>query len=1143
MKKKLQHQLLKVVRYSFLGVFLQCSLTCVLLAGPGIGKSQHISIDKIYVSVDPGKVKIREAFNLLEQSTSLKFVYLNNSTIGKGYIEMTGIRRSLGDILRDISRLKKLAFRRVNDKIYVKKVEDSKNLPANMVQEVLEIDISGKVTDENGEGLPGASVLVKGSDIGTVTDSEGLYKLSVPDDATTLVFSFVGYLTEEVAIEGRTNIDVILTTDISQLSEVVVIGYGTQTKREVTGSIASISSKELGEVSVDGFSRALTGKVAGVRVQQTTGAPGGNITIRVRGTGSINADNEPLYVIDGFPVENTNVGASDQGINPLSSINPDDIESIEVLKDAAAASIYGSRGSNGVVIITTKRGEQGKAKINFDVSFGTQSVINKVDVLNGDDFLDLIGEAYANAAATNEPGLPPPDFLQNENQFRGINTDWQDEIFRAATVQNYQLSASGGSENLKYFISGGYLNEEGVVIASGFERFSFRTNLDAKLSDKVRLGLSFTPSYAINDEVNAEGHWASNAVINQSLIGFGFLRPDQDQEEFVNSQPNFNCCGVPNPVRTANRFDAVSTQFRVIANSFAEIDLMKGLTFKTSIGTDLNYFRRDVFNPADIRRNQVDTEAEARNLSQRSWLSENTLTYTKGFGDHNFTALGGFTYQEFKQESDTINGRGFSNELVRTLNSENNLITFANTTVEEWALVSFIGRINYSFRNKYFLTATLRSDGSSRFGEKNRFGTFPSISAGWAISDESFMQGISKISELKLRASYGTSGNNRIGNYAAIGLLAPSSYVFGSGNGSSVSGFNPSTIANPNLTWETTKQLDIGIELGLFDDRIFLVADYYNSRTKDLLLNVPIPTITGFASALQNLGEVRNRGWEFALNTRNFVGDFQWSTNFNISFNQNEVLRLGPEGDPLITGAVRGGTHITQIGSELAAFYLLIQDGIFQTQEEIDNSPTWNISRGTWPGDVRYRDVNGDGEITADDRTVVGSNQPDFIWGITNTFSYKNFDLTIVADGIQGNEVFNIAGRFLTNLEGNQNQAASALNRWRSVDQPGDGVTPRANRVTSGNNNIESTRWLEDGSFIRIQNVTLGYNFSPEVIQNSPFSSLRLYGAVSNLAYFTEYTGYNPEVSLEGGDPLSPGEDYGSYPLSRRFTIGVKVGF
>ena len=1143
MKKKLQPQLLAVVKYSFVGVFLQCLITCMLLAKPGVIKSQHISIEEIQVTVNAGKIKLSEAFKLLEQSSSLKFVYLSNAKVGETYVALNGNQKTLGDILRYISKAKKLAFKRVNDKIYVKKPDNGKAIQSGMVQEVLEIEISGKITDENGEPLPGASVVVKGTGVGTVADAEGFYKLNVPDDATTLVFSFVGFLTEETNIGGRTTIDMILTTDISQLSEVVVIGYGTQTKREVTGSISSISSRELGEVSVDGFGRALTGKVAGVRVQQTTGAPGGNISIRVRGTGSINADNEPLYVIDGFPVENTNVGASDQGLNPLSSINPDDIESIEVLKDAAAAAIYGSRGSNGVVIITTKRGEQGKAKINFDASFGTQSVINKVDVLSGDDFLDLVGEAYANAAATNEPGLPPPDFLQNESQFRGVNTDWQDQIFRQATVQNYQLSASGGSENLKYFISGGYLNEEGVVIASGFERFSFRTNLDAKLSDKVRLGLSFTPSYAINDEVNAEGHWASNAVILQSLIGMGFLRPDEDQEEFVNSQPNYNCCGVPNPVRTANRFDAISTQFRTIANGFAEIDLAKGLTFKTSLGTDLNYFRRDVFNPADIRRNQVDTEASARSLSQRSWLTENTLTYNKGFGEHNFTALGGFTYQEFKQESDTINGRGFTNEIVRTLNSENNLITFANTTIEEWALVSFIGRINYNYKNKYFLTATLRSDGSSRFGENNRFGAFPSVSAGWAIADESFMQGFSGISELKLRASYGVSGNNRIGNYAAIGLLSPSSYVLGSGNGSSVSGFSPSTIANPDLTWETTRQLDIGVELGLFDDRIFLVADYYNSITEDLLLNVPIPTITGFASALQNLGEVRNRGWEFALNTRNFVGDFQWSTNFNIFFNRNEVLRLGPEGDPLITGAVRGGTHITEIGGELAAFYLLTQEGIFQTQEEIDNSPTWNISRGTWPGDVKYRDANGDGEITADDRTVVGSNQPDFVWGITNTFSYKNFDLTIVADGVQGNEVFNIAGRFLSNLEGNQNQAASALNRWRSVDEPGDGVTPRANRVTSGNNNIESTRWLEDGSFIRIQNVTLGYNFSSELIENSPFSALRLYGAVSNLAYITDYTGYNPEVSLEGGNPLSPGEDYGSYPLSRRFTIGVKVGF
>ncbi len=1143
MKKKLQHQILIAVKYSFFGLFLQCAVTCALLANPDISKSQNISIEEIYVSLKDGKIKLNEAFTLLEKSSSLKFVYLNNSIVEEAYVQLTGNNRSLGDVLREISRAKKLAFKRVNDKIYVKRLENNKNLSAGIVQEVLEIEISGKVSDENGEPLPGASVLVKETDIGTVTDSDGFYKLSVPDNATTLVFSFVGYLTEETDIDGRTTIDINLTPDISQLSEIVVIGYGTQTKREVTGSIASVSARDLGEVSVDGFSRALTGKVAGVRVQQTTGAPGGNITIRVRGTGSINAGNDPLYVIDGFPIENTNVGASDQGLNPLSSINPDDIESIEILKDAAAASIYGSRGSNGVVIITTKRGEQGKAKINFDASFGTQSVINKVDVLNGDDFLDLAKEAYANAAATNEPGLPMPDFLQNDSQFRGINTDWQDEIFRPATVQNYQLSASGGNENLKYFISGGYLNEEGIVIASGFERFSFRSNLDAKLSNRVRIGLNFTPSYAINDEVNAEGHWASNAVINQSLIGFGFLRPDEDQEDFINAQPDYNCCGVPNPVRTANKFDATSTQFRTIANGFAEIDLIENLTFKTTLGTDLNYFRRDVFNPADIQRNRVDTEASTRTLSQRSWLLENTLTYQKAFGDHNVTALGGFSYQEYKEESNTINGRGFTNDIVRTINSENNLITNANTLIQEWALASFIGRINYTYKNKYFLTATVRSDGSSRFGENNKYATFPSVSAGWALSDESFMQGIAAISELKLRASYGVSGNNRIGNYASIGLLAPSSYVLGSGNGSSVSGLNPSTIANNDLTWETTKQFDIGIELGLLEDRIFLVADYYNSKTEDLLLNVPIPTITGFSTALQNLGEIRNKGWEFAVNTRNFVGAFKWSTNFNIYFNDNEVLKLGPEGDPLITGGARGGTHITEIGGELGAFYLLIQEGIFQTQEEIDNSPTWNISRGTWPGDVKYRDVNGDGQINANDRAIAGSSLPDFVWGITNTFSYKNFDLTIVADGVQGNEVFNIAGRFLTNIEGNQNQAASALNRWKSVNEPGDGITPRANRVTSGNNNRESNRWLEDGSFIRIQNVTLGYNFSAEMIRKLPFNAVRLYGAVSNLAYITDYTGYNPEVSLEGGDPLNPGEDYGSYPLSRRFTVGVKVGF
>ncbi len=1130
--------ILKLSQYTFLSLLTLCLSMPTLLAEKGF--AQNKSVKEITVQLKKSHVTVEKVFKTITSQTDFTFNY------SKELIDIyQRVRLSIGEFsveeaLLQLSKEASLSFRQVNNTISVKPIQSEKDKPLEIkVRE--DLKVSGKVSDENGQGLPGVSVVVKESTTGTITDSEGIYSINA-DESAILVFSYIGYETRELAIAGRSIVDISMTPDVAQLEEIVVIGYGVQSKREVSGAISSVSSEDLGEVSVDAFGRALTGKIAGVQVQQTTGAPGGNIVVRVRGASSLSAGNDPLYVIDGFPVEQSNIGASDQGFNPLSSLNPDDIASIDVLKDASAAAIYGSRGANGVVIITTKRGSSGRAKLNFNASYGVQSVINKVDLMNADEYLDFVRESYQNAAATNAPDLSLPDFIQNGSQFQGTDTDWQDEIFRPAIVQNYQLSASGGTDDFQYFISGGYLNEEGVVLASDYERVSLRINLDAQLTERIKWGVNFTPSFGTYDEVNAEGHWAGNAVINMALINFPFLRPDQDSETFVNADPNYSCCGVTNPVTTANDFDAVSTQFRTLGNTFLEIDLIEGLKFKTSLGIDLAEFERNEFNPARIQRNNNNNTANSRKLSQRSWLAENTINYTKSFNEHSLSVLGGFTYQEFREQNNFIGAEGLTNELLPTIN-DFNAVNNASSFVQEWALVSLIGRVNYAYRDKYFLTGTVRRDGSSRFGSSNRFATFPSISAGWSIYEEPFLNDITTLSELKLRASYGASGNNRIGNYASIGRLTDETYVFGSDNGASVTGLRPENIGNDDLTWETTKQFDIGLEVGLFDDRLFLIADYYNSKTENLLLAVPIPTSSGFSSSLQNLGEIRNKGWEFSVSSKNFVGDFSWSTGFNIYFNNNEVLKLGPAGDPILSNGAAGQVHITEIGGELGAFYLLKQEGIFQTQQEIDNSPTWDISRGTWPGDVRYEDVNGDKMITADDRTVVGNVQPDFIWGLTNTLNYQNFDFTLVINGVQGNDVLNFARRFTTNVEGNQNQLARANDRWRSPGDPGNGTTPRANRVTSGNNNQPSTRWLEDASFIRIQNLTLGYNFPSSIVDNLKIRSLRVYGAINNLAYITNYSGYNPEVSAFGGSPLTPGEDYGSYPLSRRFTLGVKMGF
>lgn len=1121
-------KIVKIMRISTFLILLT-SLQAIALSNSAQGSKFSIKVEKATVA---------EVLQIIEQESDY-FLFYNNKVVDLDEeVSLNLTNKSVTEVLNLLFKDKEVTYTITNKQIVLSKKTESSHSDYAQQQN----SISGKVTDEQGETLPGVTVIIKGTTKGTVTNLDGYYSLNVKT-GDVIVFSFVGMLTKEAPVGNQSSINVTMAVDAIGIEEVVAVGYGTMKKSDLTGSIASISSDDLGEVSPDAFSRALTGKIAGVQIQQTTGAPGGNLVVRVRGSGSLSAGNDPLYVIDGFPIQQGGISTTDQGFNPMSSINPNDIESIEVLKDASASAIYGSRGANGVVLITTKKGKSGATKLSFNTSWGVQTVINKIELLNGDEFIDFSRDAFENAAATSSPGIISPGFINNDSFYRGINTDWQDEIFRTALVQNYQLSASGGTDKMQYFLSGAYLNEEGTVLSSGFQRFSLRSNISSQLTDFLKLGVNFTPSFTMNDEVNAEGHWGGNAVINMSLINFPFLKPDENSEDFVNSDPNFICCGVPNPVTTAQDFDATSNQFRVLSTVYLEADIAKGLKAKTSMGIDFSNWERNEFNPAHIKRNVDDHSANSREFSQRSWLSENTLTYSKKIGDHSLTALGGFTYQEYHQQNNVISANKLTNDIVRTIN-DFNTVTNAYSAIEKWSLVSYLARLNYSYENKYLFTATVRSDGSSRFGSNNKYATFPSASIGWVVSEESFMQNIDEISRLKVRASYGKSGNNGIGNYSSIGKLNGSTYVFGAGNGVSASGLYPGNIGNSDLTWETTLQSDFGLEVGMLDNRIYLVADYYKSETEGLLLNVPIPRSSGFGSALQNLGRIQNKGFEFTVNSRNIEGDLKWNTNFNLSFNKNKILELGPEGDPIRSGSGAGKIYLNEIGGELGAFNVYKQIGIFQSEEEIANSATWNTSRGTYPGDVKYEDQNNDGVIDSDDKVNMGSNNPDFTWGITNTLSYKSFDLNIVVNGVQGIMVHNVARRFYNNLEGNQNQSIDALNRWKSPSEPGDGITPRANRVTSGNNNVaESSRWLEDASFIRIQDLTLGYNVPSYVAAKLSLKNVRIYGAVSNLAYFTKYSGYNPEVSYSGGSSLSKGTDYGSYPLARRFTFGIKADF
>lgn len=1031
--------------------------------------------------------------------------------------------------------------------------------------------ITGQVTDlTNGEALPGVNILVKGSTVGTVTDVEGNYRLSVPEEAETLVFSSVGYLSEEITIDNQTTIDLALSPDIQSLSEIVVVGYGTQDKKELTGAIASVNSEAIKDLPVTGLDQALAAQVPGVQVNQSNAAPGGAVNIRVRGTVSINSGSEPLYVIDGYPIS----VSANQVSNPLSSINPNDIESIDILKDASASAIYGSRASNGVIIITTKKGKSGKPQFSLDAYTGFQRVEKRIDVLNAREFatlygesrnnsyLDFFGDQGAQITDDNETrqalGATSSDLyhidpqLADPSQF-GEGTDWQDEIFRTAPINNVQLSARGGTDALTYYLSGGYFNQQGVVIESGFERYSFNTSLEANVTNKVRLGFNLNSAYSVNQLVNGEGSWHEGGVVTSALM----MPPTMDvRDEDGNFQdlrdvyPSWGFVDVVNPVQIAQENQRAINRFRAFGSLFAEYDIVEGLTFKALLGGDYATSEEDKFTPRTLNdRVRGGNTAYQDNTTARNYLSEFTLNYDKSLGDHHLSALLGYTTQKERRRCTRIEATDFPNDYVQDITG--GVISNVISNPREWSLLSYLGRINYDYRGKYLLTATIRRDGSSRFGADNRWGNFPSVSVGWRISEEAFMDNVSFLDDLKVRASYGLTGNNSIGDYASIGLLAPSNYVV---DGNVVLGQIKGSLPNENLGWETTAQFNVGLEVGLVQGRLFFQGDYYDKYTRDLLFQVPVSVISGVREYTTNIGEVSNRGWEVSLTTRNVVGDFNWTTSLNVSANRNKVEKLGASDDPIFTGNIAGRSHTATIGYPIGSYYGLQWDGLYLTQEELDNQPE-NVSVGGRPafiGDVRWKDIDGNGQIDDEDQSIIGDWQPDFIYGVTNTFSYKNLDLSVLIQGSEGNELYNVQKRNLGIMVLYGNEYAESLNRYQSPANPGNGALPKEKRAVASNSTTSSSDYyVDDASFMRIRNITLGYRLPPGITDNIGFSSLRAYISVQNAFLFTDYLNYNPEVSATNTttayqtniDPLTPGIDYGSYPTARTFTLGINVTF
>ncbi|MFC3415421.1 SusC/RagA family TonB-linked outer membrane protein [Algoriphagus hitonicola] len=1162
MENNLRRQLIMLSKRLIYAFLIQLFFCTVILANSG--NAQRKNIEKVKISMKLQEKSLAEFFNQVESKTDFKFTYTDNLVDLRQSITVVENNISLYDVLVAVSMQTNLNFVQVNENIHVKVKKENLKDKAVEVDQNADINVRGVVKDGTGQPLPGVTVLVKGTTIGTVTELDGSYTLTAPEGAV-LVFSFVGYVVQEVSIGNQSVIDVTLNEDETSLDEVVVVGYGTQDRRLVTGAISSIKSEEINLLPLASFDQAMQGRIAGVQVSQSSGAPGGAVTVRVRGFGSISASNEPLYVIDGFPFDaqanqgNTGFSASQFSINPLSTIDPNDIESIDVLKDAAAAAIYGSRGANGVIIITTKKGKKGSPIIDFGHYTGWQTATNLPPLMNAREYNEMMVEARNWAWVDGNPSersFNDPDDIRPGNlrvspflQDPIADTDWLDEIFRTSMMSNYNLSIRGGSDNINYAISGGFFNQDGIIESSGFKRFNLRANVEVKATERLKIGFNFSPSLSMHDRVRTEatGNFVQGSVIHTAISA----RPSFPVYNEDGSLFNHRAGGTPpflsNPLFVTNELSEDLEIQRLFTNVYGEGKITDDITIKVLLGTDINNVTNLQFVPRSPNWPPFEAQvgrAYSFQSQSLSWLNENTITYNKKINDHEFSILGGFTLQEFKINRMDASSQNFANNAVETIGA-GTVITSASQRNEEWSLVSYLARTTYNYKDKYLFTGTVRTDGSSRFGTNTKYGFFPSVSLGWRFTEESFLPENDILSDGKFRFSYGISGNNTIGNYSRFALLGNTRYVLGP-NQQVVAGLSPSSIANDDLGWETSEQFNIGTDLFFANNRIGLLADFYVKNTKDLLLNVPVPVATGFTNAISNVGEVRNWGWEFMLNTVNFDSKFRWTTDFNVSFNKNEIVSLGGAGEGGVLFLEPPIFGIGQIlknaeGQPFSQLFGFKTDGIFQDDEDVaTNGEAQPFAR---PGDIKFVDINGDGNIDAGDRTVIGNPLPDFFYGINNQFSYGNLELVVFLQGVHGGDILNVNKQSGGSLGGTTNQLKEATDRWRSIDDPGNGFYPRANFSDRNGNSRISDRWIEDGSFLRIKNVTIAYNFSPTFLKRIKIKNARIYAQGTNLLTITKYSGFDPEVSFSSNNPLLQGIDWSVYPLNRNFTVGVNLSF
>ncbi len=992
--------------------------------------------------------------------------------------------------------------------------------------------INGLITDAQGEPLIGASILVQETNSGTVTDIDGLYELNLPPNAKVLVVSYTGYEDQEVTINNRTEINIVLAESVSLLDEVVVVGYGTQKRSKISGAVSTVTAEEITEAPILRTEQALQGRIAGVQVSQNSGSPGSALTVRVRGIGTIN-NSDPLYIVDGIPVE---------GIDFL---NPNDIESINVLKDAASSAIYGARGANGVVLITTKGGKiNQEGKISYDAYYGIQSPWKQMNLLNAREYAILSNEARINSGI-----VPLAEFANPE--LIGEGTDWQDAIFQDAPTYSHQLSFSGGSDRSSYTASGNYFVQDGIIGGrkSGFERYTVRLNTRNHIKDWLTVGNTLGFTFLTRNLIPENNEFITPLVRALNMDPVTPVR----KPDGTFAYSFFSDTDITNPINAIEQINDTWTTHRIVGSVYGEVDITQKIKFRSVYSVDATFATRDIFRPRfDLSINPVlgDAPAGERNLinsvgkennTWRNWQWENVATYTDLIANrHNVGITLGTTVLNNRAD---FTGGGNTN-----LPSNDPDDAFISNTIDpiasqsayaaasESALLSFFGKVNYDLDDKYLFSATFRADGSSRFGRNNRYGFFPSFSLGWVINRENFWD-MDAVSLLKLRGSWGQNGNDKIGDYSFSTIVnAGQNYSFGP-NEIITNGNVPLVSANPDLKWETSTQTNVGVDVEMYDGKINFVADYYIKNTSDMLYAAPIPFVAGTLAPVRNIGEIENKGLELSLNYRNRDSDFKYSVGGNIAFVSTNVISLGEGGEPVTTGNVfsAGAVARTEVGHPIASFFGFVTDGIFQTQQEVEAHAFQN--ENTAPGDIRFSDLNQDGIINNLDRDFIGNPTPDFTYGFNADFEYKGFDMSLFIQGVEGNDIFNGIVRYDFSFT---NRPQSILNRWT-----GPGTSDFEPRVTVNDPNFNarvSDRFVEDGSYIRLKNVQIGYNLPKSIISKLKMEKFRLYLSAQNLLTFTDYSGLDPEIGATQG-ALDLGIDRGFYPQSRTFLGGVNITF